>query len=173
MFEHFNYELLYMIKLFYDHTGIEYPVSLYDYEDGFNYELFQEMIGRIFYIINQDSDDYYNTLLDIFDPIITRFFDLCKQYSRKKHKAFQKNPFIAALKDEIKTFNYFGDLSYDNGFPKLFLRIDECDAYEYVNLLENLFLIKEFIEQQNKELETILCPTIGQSMMEHIERMAA
>ena len=31
MFEHFNYEILYMIKLFYDYTGIWYYVGLYDY----------------------------------------------------------------------------------------------------------------------------------------------
>ena len=51
--------------------------------------------------------------------------------------------------------------------------IDECDAFEYVSILENLLLLKEFIEQKNKELETILCPTVGQSMTDHMERMAA
>ena len=161
MFEHFNYEILYMIKLF------------YDYEDGTNYDLFQDMMYRIFGTIYQDFDDYNSILLEIFDPVITSFFDLCKQYSRKKHKAFQKNPFVEALNDKIGSFAYSGNLVYDDGTPKIFLMIDECDAFEYVSILENLLLLKEFIEQKNKELETILCPTVGQSMTDHMERMAA
>lgn len=173
MFEHFNYEILYMIKLFYDYTGIWYYVGLYDYEDGTNYDLFQDMMYHIFGTIYQDFDDYNSILLEIFDPVITRFFDLCKQYSRKKHKAFQKNPFVEALNDKIGSFAYSGNLVCDDGTPKIFLMIDECDAFEYVSILENLLLLKEFIEQKNKELETILCPTVGQSMTDHMERMAA
>lgn len=59
MFEHFNYEILYMIKLFYDYTGIWYHVGLYDYEDGTNCDLFQDMMYRIFGTIYQDFDEQY------------------------------------------------------------------------------------------------------------------
>ncbi len=173
MFEHFNYEILYMIKLFYDHTGIWYYVNLYDYEDGSNYELFQDMMYRIYGTIYQDIDDYGAMILNISDTLITHFFNLCKQYSRKKHQAFQKNPFVKELEQKIRSLYYSGSLVVDSGLPEIQLFIDEEDSFEYVHVLENLLLLKEFIEQKNKELETILCPTVGQSIAEHIERMAA
>ena len=162
MLEYFNFELLLMIKIFYDHTGIWYNAGLYDYEDGTNFELFQDMAHHIFDRFYDGFDDWGNLFLDIFDSQITEFYDLCKEYSRKKHLAFDKNPYVTALKKKIHSFGYDSSFKSEDGDALISLSINEIDAIESAALLENLLLLKEFLDEQTEKLNAVLYPTVGQ-----------
>lgn len=165
MFEYFNFEMLFMIKLFYDHTGIWYKTSLYDYEDGINYDIFNDMLPYVFDYIDFADNDNFDMLMEIYDPVITDFFNLCKEYSSQKHLAFCKNPFVKAFREKCHSLFCEGDLLSDDGNPKIMLIIDEAESFDYVSMLENFFAIKEFIQQKSKELKAKLCPMVGQSSL--------
>ena len=172
MFEYFNFDMLFMIKLFYDHTGLWYKTSLYDYQDGINYDLFNDMLQYVFDYIDFDSADNFDMLVEIYDSVITEFYDLCKEYSRRKHIAFYKNPFVKAFRGKSHVLFREGDVLSDDRGHKIELIIDEADSFDFVSMLDNFFVIKEFIQQKNKELKVKLCPTTGQSDLTE-ERRAA
>lgn len=165
IFRWFNYEGFLMTKMFYDHIGEQFNIGLYDYEDeDLNYNLLDNMMYYIFDRVYIDFDDYGSMLLEITDPAITKFYHLCKEYSRRKHSAFQKNPYVEEFKKSIEHFSYFGDLARINGVYKITLFIEEEQFYDYISVLDGLLFIKEFLEQKNEELNSILCSTVGQSM---------
>ena len=165
IFRLFNYEGFLMTKMFYDHIGKQFNIRLYDYEDeDLNYNLLDNMMYYIFDRVYIDFDDYGSMLLEITDPAITKFYHLCKEYSRRKHSAFQKNPYVEEFKKSIEHFEYDGDLTPIDRDCRMTLFFEQEQFYDYISILDCLLFIKEFLEQKNEELNSILCPTVGQSM---------
>lgn len=111
------WEAVYILKELYDHgKGRELIESYKDEklsEDDF-YQMAMEAIGYVF----ADSRFYYNEdkELDVnvfFDPVITEFFQLCKQYEEAKGISEEGNRFRQELYKGLQSDFYFSSYSYD------------------------------------------------------------
>lgn len=164
VFEDFNYEGFLMIKVLYDNTGIRYNMDLDSYDDEINYNMIQEMLYHIYEMVYWDYDYYCNLLLDIIDPSVTKFYKLCQKYNNSKQLDFQNNPYVAEFRKNIEFLGYNGDLNNVDGQCSLTIIIDNEDAYDYVGILKNLLLIRGFLKERIEKLDTVLYPTVEQSI---------
>lgn len=165
LFENFDFDLLLLIKTLYDRTGVWYHTDLMQY-DGYSevyWEIYQDILQNQCYDeVYEDCDNNCSQILTIKDACITGFFEKCRQYSRKKHQAIKKNPFLLKLEEELQKLHLEYILEYADEEPNITLIRDEADIYEYVELIDALFDLKEFIQSTNEKMERILCPTVGQ-----------
>ena len=165
LFENFDFDLLLLIKTLYDRTGVWYRTDLMQY-DGYSevyWEIYQDILQNQCYDeVYVDCDNNCNQVLTIKDACITGFFEKCRQYSRKKHQAIKKNPFLLELEEELQKLHLEYILEYADEEPSITLIRDEADIYEYVELIDALFDLKEFLCETNKKMERILCPMVGQ-----------
>lgn len=111
------WEAIYILKELYDHGKGQELIEIYKdeklSEDDF-YQMAMEAIGYVF----ADSRFYYNEDKEIdvnvfFDPVITEFFQLCKQYEEAKGIAEEGNRFRQELYKSLQSDFYFNDYSYD------------------------------------------------------------
>ena len=111
------WEAIYILKELYDHGKGQELIETYQdeklSEDDF-YQMAMEAIGYVF----ADSRFYYNEDKEIdvnvfFDPVITEFFQLCKQYEEAKGIAEEGNRFRQELYKSLQSDLCFNDYSYD------------------------------------------------------------
>ena len=111
------WEAIYILKELYDHGKGQELIEIYQdeklSEDDF-YQMAMEAIGYVF----ADSRFYYNEDKEIdvnvfFDPVITEFFQLCKQYEEAKGIAEEGNRFRQELYKSLQSDLCFNDYSYD------------------------------------------------------------
>lgn len=106
-------------------------------------------------------------------PELTKFYTLCKEESRKNNINFKKNPRIIKAANEVESYlMYSGASRYDFAWnlwipkkivnKKRYTLIVEIGMYfeDYPELLEALYLIKNYYAEQAKKLENELYPKV-------------
>lgn len=106
-------------------------------------------------------------------PELTEFYTLCKEESRIKSINFKKNPRLKKAMNEVESYLEFSGASTYNfvwniWVPKKIVNkrrytlIIEINMYfdDYPQILEALYLIKEFYQRQVDELKKELYPNV-------------
>ena len=106
----------------------------------------------------------YQSVLHKFSfPSMRRFYELCREYSKVKHISFKKNPYVREAFDSVKNAIYSSNaenFAWNLWIPKKIVKkkrdilLIETGCYfeEYLDMLELLYEIRDYYEEQSNRL---------------------
>lgn len=109
--------------------------------------------------------DYTDSVLYKFGfPSMIKFYDLCREHSKRNKINFKKNPYVIAAEEYIRNSvnetcarNFAWNLWVPRKIVKkkryIFLIETGCYFDDYVDMLELLYDIRSYYEEQSKILE--------------------
>lgn len=123
------------------------------------WEAFHELADEQFEV------DYTDSVLYKFGfPSMIKFYDLCREHSRRNKINFKKNPYVKAAEEYVrKAVNetYARNFAWNLWVPRkivkkkryIFLIETGCYFDDYVDMLELLYEVRDYYEEQSKILE--------------------
>ncbi len=129
-------------------------------------EAVYDLCSHVEYLEYTDSTIYFFSFSEM-----RKFYDLCKEHSRKNHIKFQKNPYVKAAKRFVfaaldcsgmqnVACNYWIPPKLKRKREHQFLIEAGCYFREWIEMIDVLYEIRQYFREKCEEIEKELKPVL-------------
>lgn len=135
-------------------------------------ESFYQDAVELAYAVAQDAVymEHTESMLYFFRfPIMDEFYKLCKEHSQRNHISFKKDPYITDAEEQVLAIiecSGMVNIAYNYWIPPVLKRKRQhrflielgCEFYEWVELFQAVFEIRDYFKKKVEELKAELHP---------------